>query len=105
MADEKKEPKKRGGYRGPRPKVPQTMPLILSATRVRVSKELPMDGETAALVDSYSSWASKVGGITKDEAIMLLLGKAIPAFTKKDNLFQQEAGKAKGAPAPTEAEE
>lgn len=101
--DKKAEGEKKGGP-GRKKKGPQTMPLILSETRNRVSRELPMDGETATLIDSYSAWASKKGGISKDEAIILLLGKAISAFIKRDVLFLQEGAKEK-APSPSDSPE
>lgn len=105
MADGKKEAKAGAGKPGRKPKAPQTMPLILSETRNRVSKELAIDSETAALIDSYSSWAAKKGGISKDEATMLLLAKALPAFVKRDTLYQQEGAKAKDAAGPDNPEE
>lgn len=104
MTTEKKGEGERKGGPGRKKKGPQTMPLILSETRNRVSRELPMDGETATLIDSYTSWASKKGGISKDEATILLLGKAVPAFIKRDSLFQQEGSKDK-APAPSDSTE
>lgn len=95
MAEEKKDAKEGGKKPGRKPKAPQTMPLILSETRNRVSKELALDSKTAALIDMYSSWAAKKGWISKDEATMLLLAKAVPAFVKLDALFQAEGAKVK----------
>lgn len=115
MTEEKKEqtttetekPKKAKGKGGRKPRAPQTLPLILSQARNRVTKEVPMDGETYNLIESYGAWAANKGGLTKDEAIVLLLEKAVSSFIKKDTLFNTETAKkpkTKGAHAPVEKE-
>lgn len=81
---EETEPKKSG-----RPKADQTRPLIFARALPKVTRELSMEASTALLIEDYASWAAETGGITKDEACVLLIDRSIDAFVRKDRLFNQ----------------
>lgn len=70
-----------------RPKAEQTLPLIFSQTRTKVVREFTLETSTAQQIEYYVSWAAETGGISKDEARLLLIGRSIEAFVKKDRLY------------------
>jgi len=70
-----------------RPKAEQTLPLIFSQTRAKVVREFTLEASTAQLVEDYASWAAETAGISKDDARVLLIGRSIDAFVKKDRLY------------------
>lgn len=78
------EPKKSG-----RPKADQTLPLIFAQAVPKVTREFSLEAPTAQLIEEYASWAAETGGISKDEARVLLVGRSIDAFVRKDRLFNQ----------------
>jgi hypothetical protein len=78
------EPKKIG-----RPKAGQTLPLILAQSRPKVIREFTMEAHTAQMIDDYAGWAADTGGISREEAKALLIGRSIDAFVRKDHLFTQ----------------
>lgn len=72
-----------------RPKADQTRPLIFAQALPKVTKTLALEAPTAHLIEDYASWAAETGGISKDEASVLLIGRSIDAFVRKDRLFSQ----------------
>jgi hypothetical protein len=86
------EPKKVG-----RPRADQTLPLILAQNRPKVVREYTLEAPIAQLIEDYVSWAAGTGGISSDEARMLLIGRAVDAFIRKDVLFKTHIQDQKGA--------
>ena len=80
-----------------RSRAEQTLPLILAQNRPKVVREFTLEAPTAQLVEDYVSWAAEAGGISNDEARMLLIGRAVDAFIRKDVLFKQHFQTQKGA--------
>ena len=76
------EPKKTG-----RPKAEQTLPLIFAQNLPKVVREFVLEAPVAQLIEDYASWAAETGGISRDEARVLLIGRSIDAFVKKDRLY------------------
>jgi hypothetical protein len=72
-----------------RPKADQTLPLILAQALPKVTREFSIEAPTAQLIEEYATWASASGGISRDEARVLLIGRSIDAFVRKDRLFNQ----------------
>ena len=72
-----------------RPRSEQTLPLILSQCRTKVLREYPVEAPTAQMIEDYSGWAAEASGITREEARMLLIGRSVDAFVKKDILFKK----------------
>ena len=86
------EPKKVG-----RPRAEQTLPLILAQNRPKVVREYTLEAGTAQLIEDYVSWAAESGGISGDEARMLLIGRSVDAFIRKDVLFKNHIQAQKGS--------
>ena len=78
------EPKKIG-----RPKAEQTLPLILAQSRPKVIREFTVEAQTAQMIEDYAEWAARTGSISREEAKVLLIGRSIDAFVRKDHLFTQ----------------
>jgi hypothetical protein len=72
-----------------RPKAAQTLPLIFAQNRPKVVRELTLEAPVAQLIEDYASWAADTGGISRDEARVLLLGRSIDDFVRKDRLYNQ----------------
>ena len=72
-----------------RPKAAQTLPLIFAQNRPKVVREFTLEAPVAQLIEDYASWAAETGGISRDEARVLLLGRSIDAFVRKDRLYNQ----------------
>ena len=85
------EPKKVG-----RPRVEQTLPLILAQNRPKVVREYTLEAPVAQLIEDYASWAAGTGGISSDEARMLLIGRSVDAFIRKDVLYRRHIQDQKG---------
>ena len=79
-----------------RPRLEQTLPLILSQTRSKVLREYPVEAPIAQLIEDYAAWASEAGGVSREEAKLLLIGRSVDAFTRKDALFRQFIQRQKG---------
>ena len=77
------EPKKIG-----RPKAEQTLPLIF-AQSPKVVREFTLEAPVAQQIEDYASWAADTGGISRDQARVLLIGHSIDAFVRKDRLYNQ----------------
>lgn len=81
-------PAETGSQKTGRPRVPpQTMPLIVSNARSRVTEKVVMSAPTARDLRGYVEWASSKIGIPQDEAMILLLDRALGEFFKKDRLW------------------
>jgi predicted YcjX-like family ATPase len=89
------EPKKVG-----RPRAEQTLPLILAQNRPKVVREFTLDAQISQLIEDYTSWAAETGGISSDEARMLLIGRSVDAFIRKDVLFRHHLQDQKGTKQP-----
>lgn len=78
----------------------QTMPLIVSTARSRVTEKLVLSALAARDLHAYVEWASGKIGIPQDEAMILTLDRAIGEFLKKDRLWlehrEQFLGKEEG---------
>ena len=85
------EPKKPG-----RPRAEQTLPLILAQNRPKVVREFTLEAPIAQLIEDYASWAAEASGISSDEARMLLIGRSVDVFTRKDVLYRQHIQDHKG---------
>ena len=72
-----------------RPKTEQTLPLIFAQNRPKVVREFTLESPIAQLIEDYASWAAESGGISRDEARVLLIGRSIDAFVRKDRLYNQ----------------
>ena len=72
-----------------RPKAEQTLPLILAQNRQKVVREFTLEAPVAQMIEDYVSWAADTGGISKDQARVLLIGHSIDAFVRKDRLYNQ----------------
>jgi hypothetical protein len=72
-----------------RPRSEQTLPLILAQQTSKVLREFPVEAPTAQLIEDYAAWAAEAGSISREEAKMLLIGRSVDAFTRKDQLFRQ----------------
>jgi hypothetical protein len=72
-----------------RPRAEQTLPLIFAQNRPKVVREFSLEAPVAQLIEDYAEWASETGGISKDEAKVLLIGRSIDAFVRKDRLYSQ----------------
>jgi len=72
-----------------RPKAEQTLPLIFAQNLPKVVREFTLEAPVAQLIEDYASWAAETGGISRDEARVLLLGRSIDAFVRKDRLYNQ----------------
>ena len=70
-----------------RPKAAQTLPLIFAQNRPKVVREFTLEAPIAQLIEDYASWAAETGGISREEARVLLLGRSIDAFVRKDRLY------------------
>ena len=71
-----------------RPKAEQTLPLIF-AQNPKVVREFTLEAPVAQLIEDYASWAADTGGISRDQARVLLIGHSIDAFVRKDRLYNQ----------------
>lgn len=85
------EPKKIG-----RPKSEQTVPLIFTLKHPRVTRAFTLDASVAQLIEDYASWAAGSGGTSIEEARLLLIGRAVDAFIRKDALFRNHLQTQKG---------
>ena len=72
-----------------RPKAEQTLPLIFAQNLPKVVREFVLEAPVAQLIEDYASWAADSGGISRDEARVLLIGRSIDAFVRKDRLYSQ----------------
>src|SRR6185436_13661481 len=87
-------------------RVEQTLPLIMSGAKSRVTEKLAMSTLTSREVRAYVRWASRTAGIPEDEAMVLTSDRAFGDFFKRDELWQkqkseiEEEGGAEVAPAP-----
>lgn len=73
----------------PKSSTVQTMPLIVSTARSRVTEKLVMSALAARDLHAYVEWASSKIGIPEDEAMILTLDRAIGEFLKKDRLWME----------------
>ena len=71
----------------PRSTTTQTMPLIVSNARSRVTEKVVMSAIAARDLHDYIEWASSKIGIPPDEAMILTLDRALGEFFKKDRLW------------------
>ncbi len=71
----------------PRTTGTQTMPLIVSNARSRVTEKVVMSAIAARDLRAYVEWASSKIGIPEDEAMILTLDRALGEFLKKDRLW------------------
>jgi hypothetical protein len=85
------EPKKGGRSKGK-----QTVPLIFAQNRPKVVREYTLEASTAQLIEDYASWAAESSGISSDEARMLLIGRSVDAFIRKDVLYRNHIQDQKG---------
>ena len=85
------EPKKGGRSKGE-----QTVPLIFAQNHPKVVREYTLEASTAQLIEDYASWAAESGGISGDEARMLLIGRSVDAFIRKDVLYRNHIQDQKG---------
>jgi hypothetical protein len=65
----------------------QTMPLIVSNARSRVTEKVAMSAVASRDLRAYVEWASSKIGIPEDEAMILTLDRALGEFLKKDRLW------------------
>ena len=89
------EPKKVG-----RPRSEQTLPLILAQNRPKVVREFTLEASVSQLIEDYTSWAAETAGISSEEARMLLIGRSVDAFIRKDVLFRHHIQDQKGSKQP-----
>jgi hypothetical protein len=75
--------------KGGRPRAEQILPLILVQNHPKVVRELTLEAPIAQLIDDYAEWAAATGGVSRDEAKVLLIGRSIDAFVRKDRLYSQ----------------
>jgi len=85
------EPRKPG-----RPRAEQTLPLILARNRPKVVREYTLEAPVAQQIEDYASWAAEAGGLPQDEARMLLIGRSVDAFIRKDLLYRNHIQAQKG---------
>ena len=79
-----------------RPKAEQTLPLILAQNRPKVVREFTLEAQIAQLIEDYASWAAETAGIPSEEARMLLIGRSVDAFIRKDVLYRHHLQDQKG---------
>ena len=70
-----------------RPRAEHTLPLIFAQDRPRVLREFTLEAHTSQLLEDYAEWAAATGGISMEEARVLLIGRSVDAFVKRDHLF------------------
>jgi len=83
-----------------RPKAEQTLPLILAQHRPKVVREYTLEAPVAQMIEDYASWAADAAGLSCDEARMLLIGRAVDAFIRKDGLYRRHIQTHKGDKQP-----
>ena len=90
----------------------QRLPLFMSAGRSRVNEQVVMSATLASEKRRYLRWAAAAARLTREEAEVMLLDRALGDFMKRDEGWQIEkaalgnAGTADGVdePAPQAAQ-
>jgi hypothetical protein len=68
----------------------RALPLFMSASRSRVIERVQMSAATSRELQKYLRWAAKLANLTKDEAQVMMLDRAIGEFLRKDDAWQAE---------------
>ena len=82
------------------------LPLFMSAGRSRVNEQVAMSATTARERQRYLRWAAATARVTRDEAEVMMLDRALGDFMKRDEAWQIEkaatgnAGPGDGADEP-----
>jgi hypothetical protein len=88
----------------------QVRPLIVSASRSRVTQEVSMSASTSRDLMAYARWAAKEAGMTTEEAVILTVDRAVGDLLRKDDAWQKArarvgvpAERGEGSPNPAPA--
>jgi hypothetical protein len=66
------------------------LPLFMSAGRSRVSENVAMSAATAREKQRYLRWASEAARVSREEAEVMMLDRALGDFMKRDEAWQIE---------------
>jgi hypothetical protein len=68
----------------------QRLPLFMSAGRSRVTESVAMSAATAREKQRYLKWAAEAAGVSREEAEVMMLDRAIGDYMKKDEGWLME---------------
>jgi hypothetical protein len=82
-------------------KAPPGMPLIFAGARSRVEKKVPMGAATWSELRKYLEWATGKTQMTSDEALVLVMDRALGDLFRADSAWQAEKDTERKTEAPT----
>jgi hypothetical protein len=68
----------------------QALPLFMTAGRSRTTEQVTLSVRTSNEMHKYLRWASEAAGMSRDEAQIMMLDRALGDYLKKDEAWQAE---------------